>query len=179
MLGFVRHASMGLLILAVVFMGVNVTPAALPQAHAQQVSVAGTILGLAVIAGIIYLVTQDQQGVYHRYPYGQYAPNGPHYRYQGTYAEQYRNYQNHFYGGPLPSQWSGNQGSMNWYDYHQAWTARCAPQANNQGQWGRQSQWNAWCGQNLRFRTTAPDQNWRHYNPYDAGSANDHVGGGH
>ena len=175
----VRQASVCLLLLALVFVGINVAPATLPPAHAQQVSVAGAILGLAVIAGIIYLVTQDQQGVYHRYPYGQYSANGPHYRYQGAYAAQYRNYQNRFYNGPLPGQWNGNQGAMNWNESHQGWNARCASRPDNQGRWGQQRQWDAWCQQNMRFQNARPDQQWRRYNPYDTGSANDHVGGGH
>jgi hypothetical protein len=184
MLGFARHLSVALLILAVAFVGVNATPTALPQGHAQQISVAGTILGLAIIAGIIYLVTQDQQGVYHRYPYGQYSPSGPHYHYQGTYAAQYRAYQNHFYNGPLPGQWSGDLGRMSWNEYHQGWTARCVPQADHYGRWGQQRQWDAWCQQNLRFRSAQPDQLWRLYNPYDTGTSNrpngpGEGGGGH
>lgn len=178
MLGFTRHVSVALLILAVAFVGVNAAPTALPQARAQQVSVAGTILGLAVIAGIIYLVTQDQQGVYHRYPYGQYSPSGPHYRYSGPYAVRYRSYQNHFFSGPLPRSWSSNRGTMNWHDYHQGWTARCAPRPDSQGRWGQQRQWDAWCRQNQRFRGARPDQQWRRSNPRDNGNLNDHVGSG-
>lgn len=104
-----RRASICLLMLALVFTGINVAPAILPSAHAAY-SVVGTILGLAVIAGVIYLISQDQRGVYYRYPYGQYYATGTHYRYQGPYATQYRNYQGRFYGGTLPGQWSGNQG---------------------------------------------------------------------
>jgi hypothetical protein len=161
--GLVRQVSAAVLILAVAFVGMNATPAALSQAHAQ-ISLAGTILGLAAIAGIIYLVTQDQQGVYHRY------------RFQGPYAAYYRNYQGRYYGGPLPRQWSGDQGRMNWSDYHQGWAARCAPRADSQGRWGRQRQWDAWCGQNVRFRAGGPDAAWRRNNPWDRGLPNDGPG---
>jgi hypothetical protein len=172
--GFARQVSAALLILAVVFVGMNATPAALPQGQAQQVSVAGAILGLAVIAGIVYLVTQDQQGVYHRYPYGQYVQGR--YRYQGPYAVRYRTYQNRFYNGPLPGRWNGSQGRMNWNQYHQGWMARCAPRADNQGRWGQQRQWDAWCGQNLRFRGTRPDAMWQRSNSWDRGGPNDGPG---
>jgi hypothetical protein len=162
--GFMRRFSAALLILAVAFVGINATPASLPRGHAQQVSIAGTILGLAAIAGIVYLITQDQQGVYHRY------------RYQGPYAAYYHNYQGRYYNGPLPGQWSGNQGRMNWNEYHRGWTARCAPRADNRGRWGQQRQWDAWCQQNQRFRGGRPDAGWRRNNPWDRGMPNDGPG---
>jgi hypothetical protein len=49
----VRQTSACLLVLVLAFVGMNVTPTALPQAHAQGYSVVGTILGLAIIAGVI------------------------------------------------------------------------------------------------------------------------------
>jgi hypothetical protein len=170
----IRNVSAALLIFALVFAGMTANPRALPQGQAQQVSVAGTVLGLAVIAGIIYLVSQDQQGVYHRYPYGRYSQG--HYRYEGAYAARYRNYQNRFYGGPLPGQWSGDRGRMNWSDYHRGWTARCAPGPDSQGRFGQRREWDAWCQQNMRFRGAQPDQGWRRANPWDRGSPNDGPG---
>lgn len=167
-----RRASICLLMLAVVFAGFNVSPALLPSAHAAY-SVAGTILGLVVIAGIIYLISQDQRGVYYRYPYGQYHASGAHYRYQGPYAAQYRNYQGRFYGGPLPGEWDDDQGRMNWNDYHRGWVSRCASREDDQGRWGQQRQYDAWCRENVRFRGGRPDDQWRRYNPWDHGNAGD------
>jgi hypothetical protein len=121
MLGFVRGLSVGLLIVAVAFVGANTLPTALPEAHGEQISVAGAILGLAIIAGIIYLVTRDRYGVYHRYPYGRYYSSGPHYRYQGPYSVHYRPYQNRFYRGPLPGRWRGDHGCVG----TPPWPAQC------------------------------------------------------
>jgi len=107
-----RRWAVCLLILALAFVGVNAAPTALPQAYAQGYSVAGTILGLAIIAGIIYLISQDRYGVYHRYPYGRYYTSHPHYRYYGPYSMQYREHQNRFYRGPLPHGWHGDHGCV-------------------------------------------------------------------
>jgi len=113
MLNFpLRQTAACLLILGLVCVGVTVAPTALPPAHAQGYSVAGTILGLAIIAGTIYLVTRDQSGVYHRYPYGRYYASHPHYRYSGPYSIQHREYQNRFYRGPLPNTWHGDRGCV-------------------------------------------------------------------
>jgi hypothetical protein len=108
----IRRAAVCLLVLTLVFVGVNVAPSALPPAHAQAYSVAGTILGLAVIAGIVYLVTRDRYGVYYRYPYGHYYAYGPRYRYDGRYAPYYRPWQGRFYRGPMPRAWYGERGCM-------------------------------------------------------------------
>jgi hypothetical protein len=108
----VRHTSAGLLIVALAFVGLNAGPAAPPPAFGQQISVEGAILGLAIVAGIIYLVTRDRYGVYHRYPYGRYYSAGPHYRYSGPYAVHYRPYQNRFYRGPLPGTWRRDRGCV-------------------------------------------------------------------
>jgi hypothetical protein len=175
-----KYGFVVLLMVALVFAGAGGTaPGGLQPAHAQRLSVVGTILGLVIIAGIIYLVTQDQQGAFHRYPFGQYNPTGPHYRYQGPYAIRYRAYQNRFYNGPVPGQWNGEIGRMNWFDLHAAYQAHCLPQQDNYGRWGRDRVWDGWCAANLRFRLSQPDDLWRQYNPFDTGSANDHVGGGH
>jgi hypothetical protein len=108
----IRQTGVCLLVLALVFVGVNVAPTVLPPAHAQAYGVAGTILGLAVIAGIVYLITRDRYGVYYRYPYGHYYAYGPHYRYDGWYAPHYRDWQGRFYQGPMPHTWYGGHGCM-------------------------------------------------------------------
>lgn len=97
----VRPASVCLLLVALAFVGVNVatSPATLPPAHGQQIGVAGTILVLAIIAGIVYLVSRDQYGVYHRYRYGHY---GGRYTYDGPYYPQYRTYRDRWYRGQMP-----------------------------------------------------------------------------
>jgi hypothetical protein len=108
----VRQASVCLLLLAVVFVGVNVAPgpAVLPPAHGQSLGVVGTVLGLATIAGIVYLITRDQYGVYHRYPYGHYYSGR--YTYDGTYYHPYRTYQGRWYRGPMPQNWRADHGCM-------------------------------------------------------------------
>lgn len=107
-----RQASVCLLVLALAFAGMNAAPA-IPAAHAQPAyAVAGTILGLAVIAGIVYLITRDRYGVYHRYPYGHYYAHGPYYRYDGRYAPYYRPWQGRFYRGPVPRVWYGDHGCV-------------------------------------------------------------------
>jgi hypothetical protein len=108
----IRQAAMCLLILTLVFVGVNMAPSAIPPAHAQGYGIAGTILGLAVIAGIVYLITRDRYGVYYRYPYGHYYAYGPRYRYDGRYAPYYRSWQGRFYRGPMPRTWYGERGCM-------------------------------------------------------------------
>lgn len=121
MLRVVRPASVGLLIVSLAFVGMNTMPSALPPAHGQQISVEGAILGLVIIAGIIYLITRDQRGVYHRYPYGRYYGDRPHYRYAGPYSVHYRPYQNRFYHGPLPNQWRHDRGCIG----PLPWPAQC------------------------------------------------------
>jgi hypothetical protein len=113
----VRHTSVCLLILAMAFVGINVgLPTAIPPAHGQTIGVvAGTILGLVVIAGIVYLISRDRYGVYHRYPYGQYyaagyGPSHVHYTYTGPYSGRYRAYEGRWYRGPMPRSWSGDRG---------------------------------------------------------------------
>src|SRR5579864_6533943 len=110
----VRHACVGLLVLTLAFMGINIVPAALSQAQAQSYGVAGVILGLAIIAGVVYLISRDRDGVYHRYYYGRYSGppryyNGgyhrPHYDYDGPYYQRYNRYRGSYYGGPLPRYW--------------------------------------------------------------------------
>jgi hypothetical protein len=115
----IRRASVCLLALTLVFVGVNVAPTALPPAHAQAYGVAGTILGLAVIAGIVYLITRDRYGVYYRYPYGHYYPYGGYYRYRydGWYAPYYRPWQGRFYRGPMPAAWYGGRGCLQYSPY--------------------------------------------------------------
>ena len=108
----IRQAAVCLLVLTLVFVGVNMAPGALPAAHSQAYGVAGTILGLAVIAGIVYLITRDRYGVYYRYPYGHYYAYGPRYRYDGRYAPHYRDWQGRFYQGPMPRTWYGERGCM-------------------------------------------------------------------
>ncbi|HLJ60723.1 MAG TPA: hypothetical protein VKZ50_13440 [bacterium] len=115
----VRQAGVGVLILALAFAGMNTLPAALPQAHAQSYGVAGTILGLAIIAGVVYLVSRDRDGVYHRYYYGRY--NGPHYRYEGAYYNAYPRYHDRYYRGPLPGRWRSNEGCVG----GPPWVAEC------------------------------------------------------
>jgi hypothetical protein len=104
----VRQASMCLLILAMAFVGFNIgAPAAIPPAHGQTISnIVGDALGLAVIAGVIYLITRDSNGVYYRYPYGTYS-NGV-YVYNGPYYVMYPAYQGSYYGGPVPGAWYWN-----------------------------------------------------------------------
>ncbi|HLW47576.1 MAG TPA: hypothetical protein VKW09_07390 [bacterium] len=111
------QTSVCVLILAMAFVGINIgVPAAIPPAHGQTINgVVGTILGLAVIAGVVYLITRDRNGVYSRYPYGQYDSNGyganrVRYRYNGPYAEQYRTYQGRWYSGPMPRAWNRDRG---------------------------------------------------------------------
>jgi hypothetical protein len=108
----VREASACLLLLALVFVGINVapSPATLPPAHGQSLGVAGTILGLATIAGIVYLITRDQNGVYHRYPYGH--NRGGHYTYDGAYHGSYRTQEGHWYRGQMPRSWNGDHGCV-------------------------------------------------------------------
>lgn len=132
-----RQTSMCVLILAIAFVGINVgVPSALPPAHGQSINtVIGTILGLAIIAGAVYLITRDRSGVYYRYPYGTYYPTGyyqngyyqrgyyqngyyhngyntnrVYYRYYGPYATQYPMYRGRWYRGPMPRSWYGNRG---------------------------------------------------------------------
>jgi hypothetical protein len=124
------QTSVCLLIVAIAFVGINIAaPSAIPPAHGQSIgTIAGVILGLAIIAGTVYLITRDRNGVYYRYPYGQYYPNGyasgytgyngynayntnrVHYRYYGPYAQQYPMYQGRWYGGPMPRAWYGDRG---------------------------------------------------------------------
>lgn len=113
----VRQASVCLLLVSLAFVGVNVasSPATLPPAHAQQIGVVGTILGLAAIAGIVYLVSRDQYGVYHRYPYGHYY--GGRYTYDGPYYTQYpqyRTYRGRWYRGQMPRErdWRADHGCV-------------------------------------------------------------------
>ena len=107
-----RQVSVCLLVLALVFAGMN-TAAVMPPVQAQPgYAVAGTILGLVVIAGLVYLITRDRDGVYHRYPYGHYYAYGPHYRYDGRYAPYYRPWQGRFYRGPMPRTWYGDHGCV-------------------------------------------------------------------
>ncbi|HKX19269.1 MAG TPA: hypothetical protein VJT33_14760 [bacterium] len=115
----IRQASVCLLVLTLGFLGVNVVPTALPPAHAQGYAVAGTILGLVVIAGIVYLVTRDRYGVYYRYPYGHYYAYGGYYRYHydGRYAPYYRPWQGRFYRGPMPGAWYGDHGCLQYSPY--------------------------------------------------------------
>src|SRR5579864_8939934 len=95
----IQQMSVCLLVLALAFVGVNVAPAALPPAHAQSFNVVGTILGLAVIAGVVYLISRDRNGVYYRYPYGH--AYGTRYNYDGSYHPRYRRYEGRFYRGPM------------------------------------------------------------------------------
>jgi|GEM_PF-5441214 len=106
----IQQASVCLLVLALAFVGVNIAPAALPPAHAQSLNVVGTILGLAVIAGVVYLISRDQNGVYYRYPYGHYYASGARYNYDGAYHPRYRSYEGRFYKGPMPRAWSQDRG---------------------------------------------------------------------
>jgi hypothetical protein len=94
--------------MAVVFVGINVgVPAAVPPAHGQSITnLVGDALGLAVIAGTIYLITRDRNGIYYRYPYGAYSNNT--YVYNGPYAVMYPGYQGMFYTGPMPGAWYWN-----------------------------------------------------------------------
>jgi|SRR5579871_976407 len=104
----VRQACAGVLILALTFLGVNSLPTVLPQAQAQSYGVAGVILGLALIAGGIYLISRDRYGVYHRYYYGRY--DGRHYYYGGPYYQRYPRYSGYYYRGPVPHRWRGDAG---------------------------------------------------------------------
>jgi len=81
-------------------------------------------------------------------------------------------------GLPAGAQPSGNFNSYpaNWHDYYQNWGARCMPQADNSGRWGRQRQNDAWCKENLRFRGAQPDSQWRHDRPWDHGYGGDSGG---
>jgi len=72
-----------------------------------------------------------------------------------------------------------NQNPANWHDNHQNFAVRCAAQADSQGRWGRQRQWDTWCKENLRFRPAQPDQQWRHDHPWDHGNSSDHGGNTH
>jgi hypothetical protein len=105
----IRQASVCLLVLALAFVGINIAPAAVPPAHAQY-SVVGTILGLAVIAGIVYLITRDRDGVYHRYRYGSYYANR--YVYTGPYYTSYQTWEGRWYRGPMPRAWYGDRACM-------------------------------------------------------------------
>jgi len=108
----IRQASVCLLVLALVFVGVNVAPAPLPPAHAQALNVVGTILGLVVIAGVVYLLTRDRNGVYYRYPYGHYRSTVARYDYDGPYHPRYRTYEGRFYNGPMPRAWVRDRGCV-------------------------------------------------------------------
>jgi hypothetical protein len=115
---FVRQASVCLVLLALVFVGMNIapSPATLPPAHGQSIGVVGTILGLATIAGIVYLISRDRYGVYHRYPYGHY--NGGRYVYDGAYYQQYPQYhayRGRWYRGDMPRNWRADHGCVNGY----------------------------------------------------------------
>jgi len=82
-------------------------------------------------------------------------------------------------GLPASAQPSGqfNSHPANWHDNYQNWSARCMPQPNNHGQWGRQRQWDSYCKQNTRYRAAQPDQQWRHNHPWDHGNQSDHGNG--
>jgi hypothetical protein len=64
--------------------------------------------------------------------------------------------------------------ATNWYGYHSGYTAHCNMQADSQGLWGRETQYEDWCKNNTRYRNATPDQQWMTTNPWDHGNQNDH-----
>ena len=64
--------------------------------------------------------------------------------------------------------------SPNWYGYHSGYVSHCNMQANAQGDWGRQRQYDEWCKSNTRYRNTRPDQRWETQHPWDHGQQGDH-----
>jgi hypothetical protein len=63
--------------------------------------------------------------------------------------------------------------ASNWYGYHSGFLSHCYMQADAQGLWGRERQYDAWCANNTRYRSTAPDQQWTDQYPWDHGHQND------
>jgi len=62
----------------------------------------------------------------------------------------------------------------NWFQGHSTWSQHCNAQPQN-GHWGRAVQYNQWCYQNLRFRDTQPDTQWRHDHAWDHGLPQDYA----